>query len=193
MPKLSGVFEFFRDLDKINLSHLAKSKGQIKSIENFIGNRILYPQTVPLTKLDLRLDFAILAEGLKDQSQVIYNKWSRKIVIPEDLETRFPTLFDLVKLIIQCINPKGVTDLYLRNKLGSNLIGSIVTPRTLTIEDLGNILVNDKKINLQFGSVAIIPSKERHLSIKIGKNDAVSASGGSLGVLVDLREGNLVR
>ena len=68
MPKFSGLFDSFDNLEKINVENVAsflKNPPQLISLENYLANRILYPQTLPLTEENLEIDLAILREALK--------------------------------------------------------------------------------------------------------------------------------
>ena len=68
MPKLPGLFDSFDNLDQISPEAVAtwlKPVPEFSHIENYLANKILYPQTVPLTEHDMQLDLSILREALK--------------------------------------------------------------------------------------------------------------------------------
>ena len=67
MPKVSGIFEKFKDLEQIPIDDISRwLKPQPEYfLENFIANRLLYPQVLPLTIQDLEIELAILKEVVK--------------------------------------------------------------------------------------------------------------------------------
>ena len=86
MAKLIGFFESFDNLDLIPVEEIAKKlkiRSQLIELENFVANRILYPQAIPTTSIDMETDIVILEEALK------INKRKK---LPEDFKARFPGL-----------------------------------------------------------------------------------------------------
>ncbi|MBI4035935.1 hypothetical protein HY383_03215 [Candidatus Daviesbacteria bacterium] len=68
MPKLSSLFDSFDNLDQILPEAVAswlKPVPAIPQVENYLANKILYPQTLPQTEFDMQMDLAILREALK--------------------------------------------------------------------------------------------------------------------------------
>src|SRR5687767_12024497 len=99
MPKLSGLFDSFENLDQIEAENLLpwlKAPPNPVQLENYLANKILYPQTLPLSEVDMKIDLAILREALKINGPKIGEKSNamlgdnpflnvalRKIIIPE--------------------------------------------------------------------------------------------------------------
>lgn len=84
MAKLVGFFESFDNLDLIPVEEIAKKlkiRSQLIELENFLANRILYPQAVPTTSIDMETDEVILDMALK------INKIKK---LPQNFKTRFP-------------------------------------------------------------------------------------------------------
>lgn len=128
MNKLTGIFEHFRYLDQIPISDISKwLKYKVKDtdLENFIGNRIIYPQTLPINKLELEIDLAILREALKRQPEVLYDRRLNKIIIPGEFQYRFGTFENLVKAITEVLILKKNTRIYLEENNSIRLVGSI--------------------------------------------------------------------
>src|SRR3990167_9440024 len=113
MPKLTGLFSSFDDLDQISPEAIAswlKPAPELTSLENYLANKILYPQAVPLTKHDMQIDLAILREALRmngpkpgeQKSNALLggnpflNITLRKILIPERFLDFVPDLASLV-------------------------------------------------------------------------------------------------
>lgn len=86
MTKLVGFFESFDNLDLIPVEDIAqklKIRSQLIELENFVANRILYPQAIPTTSIDMETDMVILDMALK------INKGKK---LSKDFITRFPGL-----------------------------------------------------------------------------------------------------
>lgn len=82
MPKLPGLFDSFDNLDQIPLEAIAvwlKPLPNIIQLENYLANRILYPQSLPLTEYDMKIDLSILREALK-------------LNVPREIEKKASTL-----------------------------------------------------------------------------------------------------
>ncbi|EKD91215.1 MAG: hypothetical protein ACD_30C00039G0022 [uncultured bacterium] len=192
MPRLSGVFDIFADLERIPISDIAswlKQRGDLHTLQNSIGNRLLYPQVVPLTKEDLNIDLAILREAVFRQPEKIYSPKEQKIVIPENFLTRFPPLINLVIALLQALNPQGITTLNIKNIGVTKLIGSSVAPPFNGVVDNLSLEVNGTNIGqLKPGGVMLFPYKDKHLRIKIGQSLEGIAPGGDLGLIIDLRK-----
>src|SRR5471030_1399565 len=89
MPQSIGLFDSFDNLDQINIDTLIpwlkNSPSQIQ-LENYLANKILYPNTQPLTEYDMKIDLAIVREALRLiglQSNPYLNITSHRIIIPE--------------------------------------------------------------------------------------------------------------
>ncbi len=192
MPKLSGIFDIFSGIEKIPISDIAswlKQKGDPHILQNEIGNRILYPQIVPITKQDLNIDLAILREVVFRQPDKIYSVKDQKIVIPEEFIYRLPPLINLVIALLQALNPQGVTTIYIKSAGVLKLVGSAVAPPFTGDKENLSLEVNGVNAGpLRSGGVMLFPFKDKHLRIKIGKEFENTAPGGELGLIIDLRK-----
>lgn len=189
MSKLTGVFELFRFLDQIPTSDInrwLKSELETHQLENFIGNRILYPQTLPITKQEMEIDLAIFREALRRQPEILFDKNGKKIVIPEEVENRFGSIETLLRSCIEAVSPGETRFVYTKKLTGNKLIGSIVSPQNFSNELIVTVTINDQVLGLRGGQIILLPFRDTHLLIKIG-NWEVFASGGDLGLMVDLR------
>lgn len=191
MPKLTGVFDIFSDLDKIPIPDIAswlRAKGNIHTLQNFLGNRIIYPQTIPVTKDDLEVDLAILREAVIRQPNKFYDQKGKIIMISQEFERRFPSFVSLVTTLIECINPQDITYLYLKSSGLNSLMGSIIAPENPGTGQAVPFSVNGKFIaNLNPGSLTLFPYKDKQLRIKIGTSIEKLIPGGELGIIIDLR------
>src|SRR5688572_29560259 len=97
MPKVTGIFEEFDFLDQIPIDDISKwipIKLPPFYLENFLANKILYPQSIPVTEVDLAIEIAILREIVKRKSH--FDPKLNQIFIPETFLSRFPNLSQLV-------------------------------------------------------------------------------------------------
>ena len=63
MPIQAGLFDSFDNLDTISAESLIpwlKPVPELKRIENYLANKILYPQTIAQTEFEMQMDLAIL-------------------------------------------------------------------------------------------------------------------------------------
>ena len=197
MPHLSGVFDEFPDLDKIHVDQLMawiSQKPEVHFLVNSLGNRILYPQTIPLTKTELEIDFAILRVGIRLKPSLVFQPQTNKIVIPKLFVDRFPPLKSIVLSIIEGINPKGTHFIYIKEKPQLKLIGSVVSPpNPQKLSRNGTtVTFSSGKINKQMplNSISLVELPLSETIITLG-DEEFKVSGGEVGVMVDLRIGGV--
>ncbi|SRR5258708_4856794 len=190
MSKLSGVFEHFKDLDKIpvtDISKWLKTRSSVSYIADYLGNRILYPQTIAASLFDLELDLAILKEAIKRHPEVLYNQSAKKMVIPEEFVGRFPPLKKLVLNLVEALNPPGVTTVCVKGLSATTVVGSIVKPSQFVSQKLVDAKVDGQQVQLKHGIVSRLAVEKHHVNLKIGLADEQIVTGGSLGLIIDLR------
>ncbi len=198
MPKVVGVFEIFHDLDKIPTEEILKwiiPPPPLHIVENYLANRILYPQVAPVTVSDLSIDLAILREMLK-QNNSFYRPTEHKIIIPTNFVEFFANLSRLVWSFVDAYKPTGIVQIAIEKEGMEEIIGTVLIP---LFEERGakfELSVEDKQYSIRNGTLTIIPcSKNRcHLLFKsnratvLGKKESVfEAYGGRLGIMVDAR------
>lgn len=192
MSKLTGIFSPFFELDSLSatdLNHYLKSQEQAFFLENYIGNRILYPQAIPSSSHDLEIDLAILREYLKQHPEVLYSPKSNKLVVPEEFEIRFPPFSALIGAILDILELDEVTGVVLKKFSGqTEIMGTIVRVLPEESADFIDVNVNGQLFKSELGSVTILPLKEQHIVIQIDRNHPLNVNGGSLGVVIDLRK-----
>lgn len=192
MPKLSGVFEIFKNLEKIppeNLNNWLKVKQEVHILQNFIGNRILYPQVVPLTSVDMSLDVALLIEAIRLDKNTFLDDDGKKIFIPKGLYGRFPNLSQLALTFIQALDPVGVWTLNLKSPEEEVLLGTVIAPSVLTSDGPMKVIINGKEYQAALGQISVFPNQDHHLEVVVDSLDQILVSGGDVGLLVDLRKG----
>lgn len=196
MPHLSGVFEQFGDLDKVSIDEIAKwvsQKYEIHFLTNYLGNRILYPQAIPLTLKELEIDLAILREAIKLKPSLVYEPQTNKILIPKAIAERFPPIVNTAKAVVEGLNPKGVHSIYIYDKGSQRLVGSVISPLSpqKLSKDERNVVLSGMAIRraLPLNSVTVMPTPASEVTIVLG-DEEFKASGGEVGIIVDLRMGN---
>lgn len=192
MPKLSGVFEIFKNLEKIppeNLNNWLKIKQEAYLLQNFIGNRILYPQVIPLTTIEMALDLSLLIEAVRFDKSPFIDEAKKKIFIPKQLYGRFPNLSQLVTAFIQALDVVGIWVLYLKSPEEELVLGTVIAPSVLTSDGPMKVVINGKEYQADLGEISVYPNRDHHLRVIVDSLDEVLVTGGDVGLLVDLRKG----
>ncbi len=193
MPHLTGVFEEFPELDKVTIAQIASwltNKPENHTLSNFFGNRLLYPQTVAVNELDLEIDLAILREAIKQKPAIVSEPQKNKLFIPENMVTRFPPLSRLAGVLIEALSPKGISQIYIKDRNQVKLVGTLVSPSDLSkiLKDkkIVKVLVDGVESRLNVDTISISPIASPEVKIKI-EDTEYKVFGGELGVIIDLR------
>lgn len=218
MAKLIGLFDSFDNIDLIDVNALAfwlKPTPNLIQLENYIANKILYPQSVPMTQADSKIDLAILREllrvnGPKDAGanallgeNPFLNLTLRKILIPEKFLQFVPNVTNLTWAFVDAFlltrrKQDAFQDLWTIVLTGENdeVIGSVIMPQFDGRNGEMNINVMGKVYKIPSGGLSVVPcSKDRcEVAYKItngkvlGKSEnALELYGGKLGIMVDGR------
>jgi hypothetical protein len=193
MSKLLGVFDLLLDLDKITdqeLLDVLKSKIDHHSLENYLGNRVLFPQTVATNKLELDIDFAILEVAVKRHPETIFKSNQNQIIIPYPLIPRFPNTNRLITSIMDSLHIEQVSQLWIKHHDHTELIGSILPAKPLSKQrssDLENFMVKEELKKLILGQINLLPIADKQVKLKFSNGIEFDCFGGSFGVLMDLR------
>jgi len=219
MPKFSGLFDSFDNLDQLNLEDVAfwlKRPPQMTQLENYIANRILYPQTLPLSAADMEIELAILREVIKQTfSQMdknsnllgenpFLNPTLRKILIPRRFLKYVPDLVKLTWAFVDIIPVKDkkedpFTDLWIivLTDDTDEVIGSLLLPQFSNSSAQLELNILGKAYKVVAGSLVVLPCpKERcQISYKfnqgkiLGKaENSLEIFGGKLGIMIDGRK-----
>ena len=220
MPKLSGLFGSFDNLDLVSIEAVAswlKPTPNLIQLENYLANKILYPQTLPLNENEMKIDLSILREVLKingpksvdkkTESLLDYNPFLnitlRKILIPKKFLGFIPNLVSLTWAFVDGLlldRKKGdffqdVWTVILTDDI-DEVVGSVLLPQFEDKSSWVDLNILSKNFKIRPGSLTIIPCrKERcELSYKFNKGtilgkkeSAVEVYGGSLGLMIDGR------
>lgn len=184
MPKLSGVFEELQGLGKLVPQDILKKvedKSEASSLENFIGNRLLYPQTVSVSVQDQKTDFAILKAYILKNPNFFYPSGG-KVTISKEFFERFPPPVKLVTLIVRSINFSEQALLVRKEESGEDIIGTFVPWPTQ--EKDPQVFLDGQKIQLKKNSLSKINTDPKQYELKIGENFIKSVWGGEIGIII---------
>lgn len=201
MPKTARFYEEFPDLENISVEKIARwiNRGvDPRILENELGNRILYPQTVPLTSDEMTIDQAILREALKLYPWRYFNRNFNKIIIPRQFAERVPDLSKLAWIFIDAFRPVGLTCIYLKSdKAGHAYLGTLIRPKVTASSGAASLLISGKKYDVEVGSLVTVPIQNRRVDIHFESNEctlldknklAIEVIGGPVGVIIDIRK-----
>jgi hypothetical protein len=202
MPKVSGVFEIFKDLDLIQtpdvVSWLDRNPPRAQDLENYIANLILYPQVAPMSEETLKLDLAILREALKKTPGYFYNPALKKLVIPQNFVERFGGLKNVILAMMDVFVMPDITQVMISAESREEVIGSTVCPKFQKEKEIEFELgVEEKLYTIRQGSLTIIPCDKTRCHLTFRSSDAtliskkditVESYGGALGIVVDARK-----
>ncbi len=219
MVKLSGLFDSFDNLDQISIEAVAswlKFSPQPSKLENYLANRILYPQTIPLTETDMQIDLAILREALKvyaprpDQKtnnllggNPFLNTTLRKILIPARFLEYVPDLKSLVWAFIDAlVLVRNRQDFYqdiwaiVLTDDSDEIVGSVILPQFDSSNGKMELSVMGKNYKILPGGLTVIPCPKERCPIAYSflegkvlgkKSSTLEVYGGRLGLVIDGR------
>lgn len=219
MPKLSGLFDSFDNLDQIDINCLIlwlKNPPAPTQLENYLANKILYPNTIPQKEADMKIDLAILREALRINSpkkrpmlnpllgdNPFLNMTLRKIVIPGRFLQYVPDLTSITwafvdGLLLNRRKEDWFEDLWtvVISADTEEVVGSVILPQFNA--SLGNIdiFTPGTKYQIEAGSLTVIPCEKSRCEIAyksdtgriLGKNiNSIEVCGGRLGLMIDGR------
>lgn len=216
-----GIFDSFDNLDQLSVEAVAswlRSPPQLTQLENYLANRILYPQVLPLTEYDMQVDLAILREALRTNNpkpglrkmnallgdNPFINYTLRKILIPSRFLNFVPNLMTLAGVFIDALllnREKGdwFQDLWTIVLTGDTdeIVGSILLPQFDNNGGTIDLKVLSKNYEVRFGNFLIIPCLKNRCEIAykfrsgkiLGKSEsAIEVYGGRLGLVIDGRD-----
>ncbi|MBU1000461.1 hypothetical protein KKE78_03655 [Patescibacteria group bacterium] len=214
-----SLFNSFDDLDQISIEAVSswlKPTPQLIQLKNYLANKILYPQSLPMTKQDMQIDLAILREALKmnvlrgvqktnallgDNS--FLNTTLRKILIPSRFLDFVPNLAVLTTVFIDALllnraRKDWFQDIWTIVLTGNDdeIVGSVILPQFEDQKALMSCRLLGKNYEIRPGNLAVLPClKDRceigyrlHKGKVLGKEaNAIEIYGGKLGLVIDGR------
>lgn len=219
MVSLSGIFDSFDNLDKIDINSLTawlKNPPSFVQLENYLANKILYPETLPLTDADMKIDLAILREALRINSpnsdskegpllgdNSFINITLRKIIIPDRFLYNVSDLVSLTWAFVDglLLNRRkedwfeDIWTVVLADDI-DEILGTIILPQFLGTNDILELNLLGKDFKIKSGSLSVIPCDKDRCQIAykfsngkfLGKKEnEVEVYGGRLGLMIDGR------
>jgi len=220
MLKLTGLFDSFDNLDQIPIENIAswlKPVPNLIQLENNLANKILYPQTLPLTESDMKIDLAILREALRINGPKLnlgknnpllgdnpfLNITLRKILIPQRFLTFVPDLIAITWAFVDALllnrrKEDFFWDLWtvVLTDDADEIVGSILLPQFIGEGSVMELKLLNKNYKIRPGSLTVIPCPKDRCEIAykfnqgkiLGKEEnAVEIYGGKLGLMIDGR------
>ena len=197
MPKLSGPFSIFQGLDQITAQSLQRwlnTPVKEADLENFLANRLLYPQTIPTDAREMKIDLAILTECIHLNTNLYYNSLLKQVTITEDLTLRFQPLENLIQSLIDGLALVQTTKLIIKKFDGQILKGWIVIPLPINNSLTHKIhLVNSNTapthLDLKTNTLTFIPIDDsQSVELKVDDNFHLNLDFHNLGIFLDLRK-----
>lgn len=220
MPKLSGLFDSFDNLDQIEVNSLIPWLQNVPTtpiqLENYLANKILYPEALSLTALDMKIDLAIIREALRingpKPNQVegpllgdnpFLNITLRKIIIPERFLNYVPDLLSLAwafvdGLLLDRKKTDSFEDLWTVILVGDidEVVGSVLLPQFDGSGDRMDFTLMGMNYQIKAGSLTRVPCMKSRCKIDykfdsgmiLGKKiSSIEVNGGRLGLMIDGR------
>lgn len=136
MPKLTGIFSIFPDLESIppeDIARWLKPNPGFEFIGNYLGNKLLYPETIPVTQADLAIDLAILREVIRRYPEKFQTPG--KFLISNQLALRIGSILDLTLALVDVLQPKGTVQILLGDKVVGSVTVSLKEPILIKLMD----------------------------------------------------------
>lgn len=188
MPKLSGVFEKLEKVESVSadsINRWLKNKAETIQLENYLANRIFYPQTIALTPYEMEVDLAILREAIKLE-QSFYNKEKGELSVPEEFFSRFLPGHLLIASFADSLDLQEETRVFKQGR-EKVLICTIYRPKNLPGHNPVPLNIKEQNINLRLNTLTLIPVKGKcRATFNLSKDLELDA--GEFGIFIDLRK-----
>lgn len=220
MSVLPGLFNIFDNLDQIPLEAVAfwvKPVPDLNYLENYLANKVLYPEALPQTEYEMKIDLAILREAIKINgpgaglqknnallgNNPFLNTILRKILIPAKFLNFVPDLGTLAVCFIDALLPERKKSDFFQDLWtvfltdgAEEAVGSVLLPQFESGNGLMHLNLQNKDYEIRPKNLKIIPCSSDRCEIAyklqegklLGKTDsAVEVNGGKLGLIIDMR------
>lgn len=191
MPALTGIFATLPGIENIppeGIQKWVKIRLSAHAIENFLANRIMYPQTIPVTEEDKAIDQAILQEYINTNQAYFYNPLSHRLLIPSELIARFKPLDQLLMVFCSLLNLSGVIPLFIIEENTLQNEGSILVPQISSQSAKLTVVLNGSSQSLEIGKFYHFQVPDQRNRVKLGDENEMVVAGGKAGITIDLRK-----
>lgn len=215
----TGLFDSFDNLDQISaeaVSSWLKPVPRLTQLENYLANKILYPQSLPITRQDMQIDLAVLREALKINipqgvqqlnallgDNPFLNITLRKILIPVRFLAFVPDLAGLTLAFIDALllnrtRKDWFQDIWtiVLTDTSDEIVGSVVLPQFADKNAQMRVTLLGKNYEIHPGELTVLPCPKDRCEIGytlqrgkiLGKSEsAIEIYGGKLGLIIDGR------
>lgn len=219
MPKPLGLFDSFDNMDGIKPEDIASwlnPASPLPYLENYLANKMLYPQTLPISAQDSKIELAILRQALKVNSpqkitqinpflseSPFLNLNLKKILIPAYFLNFTPDLTTLVWVFIDGLllgrkKEDWYEDIWTVVLVGDldEMVGTVLLPQFEKPSAEAQVDLYGKSYTIKNGNLIVVPCERQKCQILfrsaqgklLGKNDLlIEVYGGKAGIIVDGR------
>ncbi len=216
---LPSLFDIFDNLDQISpeaITTWLKPVPDLNYLENYLANKVLYPEALPQTEYDMQIDLSILREAIKINGpkgtpkinallgdNPFLNITLRKILIPSKFLNFVPDLKVLVICFIDALLPDRKKSDFFQDLWtivltdgAEEVVGSVLLPQFEAGSGSMRLNLQNKAYEIRPRNLTIIPCPSDRCEIAyklqggklLGKADsAVEVYGGKLGLIIDVR------
>jgi len=191
MTILTGLFAQLPGIENLSpedLSKWLKKAYDPRVLENYLGNRVIYPQTVALTQEERMIDRAIIQEYIRKNPAFFYNPLSHKVLIPLELMHRIQPNTDLMVMLCSLLQVSGVVPVFIGEETSFKNEGVIMAINPLSTEKNITILINGKNTIVENNKIYHFSVEDQHIKVKVDGDPEIMVQGGKLGITIDLRK-----
>lgn len=189
MSRLGGIFDEFANLGEISaeeIKHFLKFPIELHVLENFVGNRIIYPQSIPMNEYEMEIDLAILKAVVRRDPKFFYNEAKSCLSFKKELVVRFPSIQKLLVDLSEVLPFKEVTKIFEKDWAQSRQVGTLICPANLPDQEGVEAEIDGKRFQLSANSFTQIPFNLPETNLKINSRVIKGVSGGDWGIFVNL-------
>jgi hypothetical protein len=190
MTALTGIFATLPGIENIppeGVQKWVKNRLGDHAIENYVANRITYPQTIAISPEEKQIDQAIIQEYIARNPALFYNPLTHKLNIPQGITHYIQPVQDLMLILSSLLKLSQITPVFISDGSSVKVEGSIIVPNPPSSEPKINVSFNGKMQTLEKSRFYHFPIADQHIKFKIGNENEILISGGTLGVSLDLR------
>lgn len=200
MPKLQGLYDCMPEIEFVTVEMVQQQvsdKLDLTSVENRMGNLLLYPQVIPANEYEEKLELMIVEQAIRIDPVKYYKESSHKMYLPGNCFARFPSLSKLVMVFIDALNPLGMVTIIERSPdLIERTLGTLLRPGKVVKGALATMSINGTSYEIKEGEVKRFPVIAAKVDIRFSaqgvqltgqSNITGEVSGGQVGIIVDLR------
>lgn len=126
---LPSALANFSNLDKLDVreinDRLSVPQNEIV-LENYIANKVSFPQSIPTTQEEMEIDLCILTQVVQLNVNFFLNQTLKKIIISQEFADFYKPQDKLIQAVCLGLPLHGQYGLILRTLEGPNLFGTVL-------------------------------------------------------------------